>query len=101
MDTVPTRADVDALWRSLIAGRVTREEVHERVAPWVEGRWREVRDIAVESGLQSLHGFDLTWDEGAPGVVRHGPGDFYFHSDEEVVDSFRRWQDFCRHRDGF
>ena len=95
----PSRPDVEAIWYDLIAGTVTREAVHAWTVRWVEDRWEEVSDGLVESGLQALHGFDLTYDLGRPNLVRHGPGDCHVHSDDDVRESFNRWMACCELRD--
>lgn len=52
----------------MIAGERTREDVHAWSAPWVEGR-ADVgppRDLMVGTGLQYLHGLDMTFDQSEP-----------------------------------
>jgi hypothetical protein len=98
-DGPPTRAEIEAMWRRLIAGEVSRQEVHRWVVPWVEERWAEVSDRPSESALQELHGFDMTYDLGRPRVVRHGPGDAYFHSDKHIAERLGKWLASCARHD--
>lgn len=91
----PTRAEVEARWQSLIEGRSTRQEVHEWAVPWVEHHDHEISDPMVLNGLQHLHGFDLTYDEKSPNMVRHGPGHRYVHSEQDIASSLQRWRANC------
>ncbi len=88
----PSREDVDARWVALIEGRTTREEVHAWASQWV-GKV-PVHDPMVDSALLHLHGFGL-WVGANPSYVSARRSDDYLHSDEEVVNAYRRWQADC------
>lgn len=97
----PLRSSVETAWREVIAGRRTRESVHDWAAPWVEGRVDAGRpaDARVESGLQHLHELDMTSRPEAPDLVGHGgPGD-YVLSDDEVAKQLEHWLGGCREYD--
>jgi hypothetical protein len=96
MTVVPVRLDAKERWHALAEGRATRREVHEWAAPWVEERDSEVKDPMLRSALQYLHGFDLTHDSESPGVMRHGTGQRYVHSDQEIAEAFARWEENCQ-----
>jgi hypothetical protein len=95
----PSRSEVAAVWRQLIAGVRSRQQVHDWAVPWVEHRWAQVVDPPTMSALERLHGFDMTYDKGRPNVVRHGPGDHYVHSSEVITDRLDRSPESCRHYD--
>lgn len=73
---------------------MTRRAAHDWAAVWVEHRWQEV-DRVVQSGLQHIHGFDLTHDRDTPNLVRHGSGDVYVHSVDAIVAALVRWEELC------
>lgn len=87
------------MWRDLVAGLRSREEVHRWVAPWVEDRWADVSDPPTMTALETLHGFDMTYDLSRPRVVRHGPGDRYVHSSRVIADQLDRWLEACQRYD--
>jgi hypothetical protein len=91
----PTRADVEAHWRALLAGRTTRAEVHDWARTWVEGDDSAITDPMVRTALQHLHGFDLTFDAAAPDRMRHGPGEHHVHSPQHIADALDRWRADC------
>lgn len=91
----PSRADVKGRWQALLDGQVTRCEVHEWASPWVEEWDALVVDPMIRTGLQHLHGFDLTYDSESPSVVRHGMGKHYVHSRREIADALARWEATC------
>lgn len=70
-DGWPLRASVEAAWRSVAAGQRTRESVHNWSVPWVEGHLEvdRPRDLMVGTGLQYLHGLDMTTDPASPGLI--------------------------------
>ena len=51
------------------------------------------------SALETMHGFDLTYDYGRPNIVRHGPGERYVHADQVIVEQLDRWLMSCRRYD--
>ena len=76
MITIPTRQDVAAQLRALIAGTKTREEVSLWACPYVLDDNLEIPDRVVFDALESLLGADV-----------HGePGKYLYHE----VD-FRHW----------
>jgi hypothetical protein len=103
-DGWPLRSSVEAAWRQVIAGGRTRESVHDWSVPWVEridvGR---PGDSMVMSGLQYLHGLDMTAGATAPGgagpYVAHGGPDPYLLSDREVATGLNHWLGICREYD--
>ena len=100
-DGWPSRASVEAAWRAVIAGARTRESVHDWSVPWVEGDAGNVRprDPMVLTGLQSLHGLDMTALPATPNLVSHGGSGNYVLSEQEVVASLERWLGRCRKYD--
>ncbi len=54
-----------------------------------------IADPMILNGLQYLHGFDLSYDPENPNVVRHGVGERYVHSDQEIADALARWESNC------
>ncbi|MET0419626.1 MAG: hypothetical protein ABW022_26725 [Actinoplanes sp.] len=52
----PTREDVTAWWRELLAGRASQAQTHERVRPWVEETPEAVDDPITAMGVQQLYG---------------------------------------------
>src|SRR5690606_36891970 len=94
----PTRKDVEARWRSLVQGRTSRRDVHEWTAEWVERRDSEIDDPMVRNALQHLHGFDLMRDA-SDGTVRHGAGESYVHSDDDIQRALNRWLANCQEFD--
>lgn len=91
--TNPTRAEVAARWRDILAGSRSREEVHAWATPWVEGDGK-IDDPLVSGGLKYLHGFDLTTRPAEPDRVRHGmgPGRVYCKSDAAIAEDLARWE---------
>jgi hypothetical protein len=91
----PRRVDIEAHWRDLIAGAVSREAVNLWAEPFVLGD--EVLEPLVASALQSLHGFDLVTV--SPGRLRHGGPGEYLRSIDEVAAELDRWVADCREYD--
>ena len=73
----PSRRDVEDRWLALLAGVVSRDEVHNWAEPWVMDEEERINDPMVRAAVQRLHGFDLVADPERPGVVRHGGGQKY------------------------
>lgn len=95
---IAIRADVESYWRELIAGKLTRKEVHAWAAPWVEGA-EDCDDPIVGIGLQHLYGFDLSRPTGpAPVLQKHGggAGRIYLRSGDEIAAELERWQQDAR-----
>jgi hypothetical protein len=90
----PTRADVEARWRDIVAGRRSREDVHAWTRPWVEGDGN-VEDPLVSLGLSYLHGFDMTVRPAEPHLVGHGmePGRVYCKSDVLIAEELASWEE--------
>ena len=92
---LPRRAEIEARWRDLIAGAVSREAVNLWAEPFVLGD--EVLEPLVASALQYLHGFDLVTI--SPGRLRHGGPGEYLRSIDEVAAELVRWLANCRDYD--
>lgn len=89
------RSEVELVWRALMSGEVTREQVHEWVRDWEEGPSR-VEDPMAGFALPYLHGFDLTRRSGG---IDHGPPGEYVKSEGQIARDFAYWQDQCRQHD--
>jgi hypothetical protein len=102
----PTRAEVEARWRDLLAGSCSREEVHAWTRPWVEGDCK-AEDPLVSIGLTHLHGFDMTATPAEPNLVFHGmePGRVYCKSEAQIADELVGWEQdvafYDRDREGW
>jgi hypothetical protein len=101
-DGWPLRAEVVAAWRAVIAGERTRESVHDWSVPWVEGEFAigPPRDLMAGTGLQYLHGLDMTADPGSPGLIGHGGSGRYVLSGDEMAGTLAHWLALCRDYDG-
>jgi hypothetical protein len=74
-------------------GLRTREIVHAWAVPWVEGD-ADVgppQDIMVGTGLQYLHGLDMTGDPSSLELISHGGPGGYVLSDNEVSARLEHW----------
>ena len=100
-DGWPLRAAVEAAWREVIAGERTRESVHDWAAPWVEGKVPvgPPRDLLAGSGLQYLHGLDMTSMPETPNLISHGGPGGYVLSADEVAARLEYWLGQCREYD--
>lgn len=100
-DGWPTRAAVVEAWQAVIVGTRRRDDAHEWAARWIEGIAGDTppADPLIESGLQYLHGLDMTIDPTAPSVVFHGGPRPYLLADEEVQARLTHWQQTCRDYD--
>jgi hypothetical protein len=100
-DGWPLRASVEAAWRGVIAGERTRESVHDWSVPWVEGdaAHGRPRDLMVSSGLQYLHGLDMTANPETPGSIGHGGQGNYVLSVDEIAARLDHWLVMCREYD--
>jgi hypothetical protein len=87
------RNDIEFIWKALIEGRLTREEVHA----WAFPMWtnEDFADGFVLSALQQLDGFDLTESPDKKGFVRHGPPGDYIRSMDDVSRQFNEWLQRC------
>jgi hypothetical protein len=97
-DQVPTRADVEERWQPLVEGRTSRNDVHAWAAPWAEFDPFDGQPL-VETGLQSLHGFDLTSDPDRPSMLTHGGDGAYVHSDATIAAGLVRSKRYCAEHD--
>lgn len=93
-----TRATVEAMWRGVIAGEVSREDAHRWAARWVEGDV-DADDLMTRSGLQHLHGFDMVWADATQTATRHGGPGTYVHPLDDVVQALDRWRAKCARYD--
>ena len=99
-DGWPLRSAVESAWRAVVAGELSREDVHAWSVRWVErGDLDPPTDPVVESGLQDLHGLDMTSVPGRPGFVDHGGPGPYRLSEDEVAEKLTRWLAYCREFD--
>ncbi|MEQ8718627.1 MAG: hypothetical protein RIE08_13530 [Acidimicrobiales bacterium] len=91
----PTRDEVERRWRAVIAGEMSREEIHSWVRPWVEESVPEGRvEWIVEGVLTTLHGFDMTHPAGNRRLIRHGDhGEHrpYYHPMSYIKDELEAW----------
>lgn len=97
----PLRSALEAAWRQVIAGERTRESVHDWSGPWVEGKAKvgPPRDVMVGTGLQYLHGLDMTAAPALPNLISHGGSGSYVLSDSEVAARLEHWLGMCRDYD--
>lgn len=92
----PTRAQVEACWQGLAAGRVARADAHAWAAKWVEGEGlRKITDLMVRNALQHIHGYDLTRDSEHPEILRHSPSGRYIRSLQDVAEELDQWLSNC------
>jgi hypothetical protein len=93
---LPTRADVERRWVSLIQGGITRDEVHAWAARWVEtGGLGQIPDLMIRNALQHLHGYDLTRDPENPEVLRHDSNGIHVRTDGEIAEEIEEWRSNC------
>jgi hypothetical protein len=86
----PTRAEVQAWWEDVVAGRRTRTEASDWAYPWVQANF--MGEELVLRALLYLHAMDLGVD--APGnTPRHqaGPASEYLVSDADIATALCRW----------
>lgn len=96
-DGWPLRTAVEAAWREVIAGRRTRESVHDWSVPWVEGvDVDRPLDAMADASLLRLHGLDMTSHPETPNLVGHGGPGRYVLSDAEVAKRLEQWLGGCR-----
>ena len=100
-DGWPLRHAVEAAWREVIAGQRSRESVHDWSVPWVEGdaAHGHPKDLMVASGLQYLHGLDMTTTPETPNLVSHGGAGSYVLSADEITARLEYWLVMCREYD--
>jgi len=92
----PTRAIVKERWMGVIEGTCTREDTAAWTIRWVEPLRSVNTEMLVMSGLQTLHGFDITVDPADRNLIKHGGRDRgrpYYHSDEHIASCFTEWLD--------
>ena len=100
-DGWPTRASIESVWRSVIAGIRTRESAHDWSVPWVEGDRGAgpPADVLAGTGLQYLHGLDMTANPEAPHFISHGGNGSYVLSEVEVAARLDHWLHVCSQYD--
>jgi hypothetical protein len=91
----PSRRDIENCWLALLAGTTSRDEVHDWAEPWVVDEEERIHDPMVRAAVQRLHGFDLVADSERPGVVRHGNGQEYVWSLDEIENELQSWRTNC------
>lgn len=97
----PSRREVESWWLAILDGTASREEIHDRTVPWVEGKLAvgPSHDIPVGMAVQYLHGFTLVRDPDAPHGVRHGGPGEYLKSLDEVRMDLEYWRAQCAAHD--
>jgi hypothetical protein len=95
----PTRSEIDEWWQGIIEGRVTREAAHAWAEPLMFAEYSTQPDLMVMSALQSLHGFDMTFDPPDRNVIRHGPPGEYYRTIDEIAADYKRWRSKCEEVD--
>lgn len=94
------REEVESWWRAVIAGEVTREVGHDWAETLMFDDYSDssMPDPLAVSGLQYLHGFDMTW-RSADRLVGHGPPGEYVKPLREIQCDLDRWRANCRQYD--
>ena len=95
----PSRQDIQAWWRGVIDGSVTREAAHEWAEPLMFAHYAEQPDMMVMTALQYLHGFDMTFMPPDRNVISHGPPGEYLRSTADIEDELSRWLANCKEYD--
>ncbi|WP_100447439.1 hypothetical protein [Glycomyces xiaoerkulensis] len=90
-DSPPCLADVEQWWRELIDGTLTRQQVHELVARWVEFASGEIDGPQARSGLAHLHSFAMRYANQDKGITTYGGTGPLVHSDTEVAETYKQW----------
>ena len=95
----PGRADIEQMWRAVIAGERSKEEISACVEPIMLAEFSPDFDAMTATALQWLHGFDLVADATDTTALRQGgPGD-YLRSISEVNAQLERWLEECEDYD--
>jgi hypothetical protein len=97
----PTWAEVEAWWRAVLSETVTREEGHDWAEPLMLATYdgNTEPDVLALSGLQYLHGFDMTSEDAVQRFVAHGPPGDHIKPMSEVGTGLDRWLSNCREYD--
>ncbi|MFN8167525.1 MAG: hypothetical protein U0S36_01930 [Candidatus Nanopelagicales bacterium] len=90
----PDRAQIDAVWSRVADGTLSREEAHAWAEPFVLADTPS-EDVMVMSGLQSIHGLDMTERSEDGTLIGHGPPGPYVRTLEEVRDVLDNWRARC------
>ena len=90
-DSIPTRADIESKWLSLIDGDISRTDAHLWASTWVDGPAHASLGTMERSALQRLHGVDLVREDGADVS--------FVHSDEMVRAALLDWKADCAEYD--
>lgn len=85
----PTRDQVAALWKKVIAGEETRETAHAFARQWVGVEDADVDDPMVDGALLHLHGFTMVEADEATGTTK------YVHGIEDIAAGYERWRTDC------
>jgi hypothetical protein len=91
----PTRAQVEAVWLSLIDGATNREQVRRWAARWVEEAPESPLDGAIRVALQHLHGFSV-WSQNG---TRRASADPYQFTLDDIQVRFLDWRLSCEEYD--
>ncbi|MGH8962041.1 MAG: hypothetical protein ACRDWT_12775 [Jatrophihabitantaceae bacterium] len=94
----PTRAEVEAWWRDVLAGTVTREAAHDWAEPLMFAEYEPDAkpDVLAMSGVQYLHGFDLTSEDAEHRFLAHGLPGYYLKTMADIEADLDRWLANCR-----
>jgi hypothetical protein len=97
----PTRGEVEEWWRAVLAEKVTRETGHQWAEPLMFADYdgSPAPDLLAMSGLQYLHGFDMTWQDVDHGLIDHGPPGEYVKPLIKIEADLDRWLANCRDYD--
>jgi hypothetical protein len=97
----PTRGEVEAWWRAVLAEKVTREAGHHWAEPLMLADYGgpSTPDLLAMTGLQYLHGFDMTWQDLDHHRIAHGPPGEYVKPLSEIAADLDHWLGNCRHYD--
>jgi hypothetical protein len=86
-------------WRAVLNGTVTREAGHDWAEPLMFAAYETKPDALAMSGLQYLHGFDMTSEGTAHRSIAHGPPGDYVKSMAEIAADLDRWIANCHEYD--
>lgn len=96
----PKRSEVEAAWRAVLAGELSREDGHAWAARWVEAiDTPRSHDRMVNLGLLYLHGFDMASRPESPNLIHHGRPGEYRKSWAEIASDLDEWLATCREYD--
>jgi hypothetical protein len=89
---------VDAVWSAVAEGRMSREDAHDWAEPLMFAE-APSQDVMVMSGIQHIHGLDMSYRSDDGRIVSHGPPGAYMRTLAEVRADLDHWRDRCREFD--